>query len=117
LLRVRMTCSAGGAPAGPKNEDHSCRRGAGVTKLILIAFLAYAAVFIYRTSFVIDGHRYFCLFDDEMVSMRYAQNLASGNGLVWNPGEKVEGFTNPLWVLLMAFFHLFGIAASRISLL
>ena len=25
-----------------------------------------------------------------------------GHGLVWNPGEWVEGFTNPLWTLLIA---------------
>ncbi len=32
-----------------------------------------------------------------MILMRYAYNLAHGNGLVWNPGERVEGITNPLW--------------------
>jgi hypothetical protein len=37
-----------------------------------------------------------------MISMRYAWNLAHGKGLVWNPGERVEGFTNPLWVFFMA---------------
>src|SRR5690242_17321752 len=35
--------------------------------------------------------------------MRYADNLASGSGLVWNPGERppVEGYTNLGWTLLM----------------
>ena len=57
------------------------------------------------------------LFDDAMVSMRYARNLAEGYGLTWNPGgERVEGYSNPLWVLLMAIFHLFPIPASKISL-
>ncbi len=37
-----------------------------------------------------------------MISMRYAANLAHGHGLTWNPGERVEGFTNPLWTLVMA---------------
>jgi hypothetical protein len=37
-----------------------------------------------------------------MISMRYAANLAAGAGLVWNPGERVEGYTNFLWTLLMA---------------
>ena len=49
-------------------------------------FLVYAALFIYRTSFVVAGERYFSLFDDAMISMRYARNLAHGYGLVWNPG-------------------------------
>jgi len=84
---------------------------------ILIFYILYAGVFIYRTSFVIDGQRYFSLFDDSMISMRYAKNLAHGQGLVWNPGgEKVEGFSNPFWVLFMALFHLFPIASSKISL-
>jgi arabinofuranosyltransferase len=40
--------------------------------------------------------------DDAFISYRYAQNLVQGRGLVWNPGERVEGYTNFLWVLLMA---------------
>jgi hypothetical protein len=49
--------------------------------------------------------------------MRYARNLANGAGLVWNPGgERIEGYTNPLWVVFMALFHLFPIPASKMSL-
>jgi hypothetical protein len=85
--------------------------------LILVMYFLYAGVFIYRTSFVINGQRYFTLFDDEMISMRYAKNLAQGQGLVWNPGgERIEGFSNPAWVLFMAFFHLFPISPLKISL-
>jgi hypothetical protein len=40
--------------------------------------------------------------DDAYIGFRYAHNLADGNGLVFNPGERVEGFTNFLWVLLAA---------------
>ena len=40
--------------------------------------------------------------DDAWISLRYADNLASGHGLVFNPGERVEGFTNLLWTLLGA---------------
>lgn len=48
-----------------------------------------------------DG-RYFCLFDDAMISLKYAWNLTHGLGLVWNPGERVEGYTNLLMVLYMS---------------
>jgi arabinofuranosyltransferase len=66
-------------------------------------FVAWASLFINRTSFIgIDGRRYFCLFDDAMISMRYAWNLSHGLGLVWNSGEYVEGYTNPLMTLLMS---------------
>jgi hypothetical protein len=40
--------------------------------------------------------------DDAFISYRYALNLATGHGLVFNPGEYVEGFTNLLWTLLIA---------------
>jgi arabinofuranosyltransferase len=40
--------------------------------------------------------------DDAYIGFRYAHNLADGNGLVFNPGERVEGFTNFLWVMLAA---------------
>lgn len=40
--------------------------------------------------------------DDAFVSFRYVNNLLSGHGLVWNLDERVEGYTNLLWVLLLA---------------
>jgi 4-amino-4-deoxy-L-arabinose transferase-like glycosyltransferase len=84
--------------------------------LIVAAYCLYAGAFVYRTSFIVDDERYFSLFDDGMISMRYARNLANGYGLVWNPGgERVEGFTNPLWVLYMSLFHLLPVSASKIS--
>jgi len=42
------------------------------------------------------------LSDDAFISFRYAQNLVAGNGLVYNVGERVEGYTNFLWTLLAA---------------
>ena len=40
--------------------------------------------------------------DDAFISFRYARHLAEGLGLVYNPGERVEGYTNFLWTLAMA---------------
>lgn len=85
--------------------------------LILLLFLIYSFVQIRHSSFLINNVRYYSLFDDEMISMRYAKNLANGHGLVWNPGgDRVEGITNPLWTVYMTFFHLFHLAESKISL-
>ena len=39
--------------------------------------------------------------DDAYISFRYAQNAILGHGLVFNPGERVEGFTNFLWTAAM----------------
>ncbi len=40
--------------------------------------------------------------DDAFISFRYARNLVEGHGLVFNPGERVEGYTNFLWTLWSA---------------
>jgi len=70
---------------------------------ICAAFVAWSAFFVLRSSFIgMDGRRYFCLFDDAMISMRYAWQLSHGFGLTWNPGERVEGYSNLLMVLLMS---------------
>lgn len=68
-------------------------------------YFLFALLMIYRSSFIgADGHRHFALFDDAMIGMRYADNLIHGRGLVWNAGQRVEGFTGPLLVFLMALF-------------
>jgi hypothetical protein len=88
------------------------------TRLIIAAAAAFYAVFVARTAFLWNGRPCFSLFDDAMVSMRYARNLAEGNGLVWNPGEApVEGYTNLLWTLWMGLVHLAPVPESTVSLL
>ena len=44
--------------------------------------------------------------DDAFITYRYAQNVARGAGFVFNPGERIEGYSNFTWVLL-------GAAAER----
>lgn len=84
---------------------------------LLLLYLLYAGAFVFRTSFLVDGTRHFCLFDDAMISMRYARNLAQGYGPVFNPGgERVEGYTNPLWMLAMATAHLLPLPAAKVPL-
>ena len=40
--------------------------------------------------------------DDAYITFRYARNLVSGHGLVFNVGEWVMGTTTPLWALILA---------------
>ncbi len=40
--------------------------------------------------------------DDAFISFCYAEHLARGEGLVFFPGERVEGFSNLLWTLYLA---------------
>jgi hypothetical protein len=47
--------------------------------------------------------------DDALISLRYAKRLIDGHGLTWNPGERVEGYSNLLWVLSTAALGWLGI--------
>lgn len=40
--------------------------------------------------------------DDAFITFRYADNLVRGYGPVWNPGERVEGYSSPSFMLLAA---------------
>ena len=54
------------------------------------------------------------LCDDAFISFRYVRNLLEGHGLVFNPGEYVEGYSNFLWVLeLAALWGLFGVRPEQ----
>lgn len=61
--------------------------------LVVLATLAVAAALAVMLRFVQD---------DAFISYRYAENLIRGNGLVWEPGVAVQGYTNLLWTLLVA---------------
>jgi hypothetical protein len=56
--------------------------------------------------------------EDAYITFRYARFFAEGHGLVFNPGQRVMGFTSPLWTVWMSLgflFHLSPILWSRIS--
>lgn len=83
----------------------------------VVASGVLSAAFMARSAFDVDGRTYFSLFDDAMISMRYARNLAGGYGLVWNPHEApVEGYSNLLWTLWMAVLHLLPVPEPLIPL-
>ncbi len=50
--------------------------------------------------------------DDAWISVRYAENLAAGEGFVWNPGgPRAEGYSNPLLVAIEAAADVAGASA------
>ncbi len=55
------------------------------------------------------------LMDDAFISFRYAANLAAGHGLVFNVGERVEGYTNFSWTVLLAAAIRLGLAPEAAS--
>lgn len=46
--------------------------------------------------------------DDAFIVFRYAENFVSGNGLVFNSGERVEGYTSFSWLMILSAVKFFG---------
>ena len=97
----------------------SQRTSADADRLLIAMLLFGFAAVMLRTTW---------LCDDAYISFRTVDNLASGLGPVWNADERVQGFTNPLWVFLLTagyllsheiFFtsHLLQIALSLTAVL
>ena len=62
-----------------------------VQPVVLIPLLAFFAR-------ILPGPR---TIDDAYITFRYAQNLLSNQGFVYNPGEAVLGTTTPLFALIL----------------
>jgi hypothetical protein len=69
--------------------------------LLALAWAAWSAAGLWWTT------------DDAFISFRYARNLVEGAGLVFNPGEQVEGYTNPLWTVWAAAGLRLGFSAEN----
>ena len=75
-----------------------------LSPISLLSFLPWLALLGWLSSIA------WFLTDDAFISFRYVRNLLEGNGLVFNPGEYVEGYTNFLWILeLAAIWGIFGV--------
>lgn len=68
--------------------------------------LAIYAVFCYLLNFTQD---------DAYISYRYVANFLNGDGLVFNIGERVEGFTNFGWVMYLILWGKLGLDYILIS--
>lgn len=51
---------------------------------------------------LVESFRSAWVCDDVFISFRYVDQLLQGNGLVFNVGEQVEGFTHFLWLMVLA---------------
>ncbi|MCK5126906.1 MAG: hypothetical protein KAR42_11680 [candidate division Zixibacteria bacterium] len=75
-------------------------------KKFVILFFFIAAVVLISTTLQFGEY----IIDDAGISFTYARHLIEGEGLVINPGgEKVEGYSNPLWVFLIAVIMKIGL--------
>ena len=76
------------------------------SKRELIALAAIAMTIVAAMAFVLSS----LALDDAYITYRYAQHLAEGYGFgAWNhTGPRVEGYSSPLWVVLLAGAARFG---------
>jgi tetratricopeptide (TPR) repeat protein len=47
--------------------------------------------------------------EDALICFRYARNWVRGLGMVYNPGEYVEGYSNSIWTLALGALHWTGL--------
>lgn len=88
-------------PWRPHAPDRSVRAVRGSAALLVLGALVLG--------FVVQVRAWSFLCDDAYISFRYAENLAAHGALVFNPGERVEGYTNFGWVLLLGLGALLGV--------
>src|SRR5437867_3531622 len=74
-----------GAPA-----DHLARLRR--TRIALSIVICVFVLVLVRTAWICD---------DAYINFRTIDNLLHGNGLRWNPAERVQAFTDPLWLFLV----------------
>jgi hypothetical protein len=59
--------------------------------------------------------------DDTYITLRYARNVIDGKGFVFNEGERLEGYTNYLWLIILVLIGKLGgslpTAARTLSLI
>ena len=68
--------------------------------LLILALANFAVISFYYSKFT---------WDDAYITFRYARNFAEGNGLVYNIGDHVEGYSNFSWLLLLSLSYRLGI--------
>ncbi|MBI2632864.1 MAG: glycosyltransferase family 39 protein [Parcubacteria group bacterium] len=84
-------------------------------------YLLYGGLIFSAAVAIFFSFYYNFLADDAFITMRYARNFNNGDGLVYIIGERVNGATSFLWLILLSFFGMFGVdyvfAARSLSLL
>lgn len=79
-------------------------------KTTLLLLLLALAIYAFHSASMFEY-----TYDDAFISYRYAKNLSAGHGLVYNIGERVEGYTNFLWTVILAGFIRIGFDPVLVS--
>ncbi len=100
-----MTTTAGRDAGDSGSPALSARRQRLLAASAWAAFGVFAVWFAAR---LIPNLALRLRFEDQLIVLRYARNLSEGNGLVYNVGEPVMGFTTPLFTVLSSVFVVLG---------
>lgn len=90
---VYLIAGIGGLILATRGGEKLRRAAPGLLILVFLCGLAY--YFPYTN-------------DDSFIFFRYAENIATSHGPVYNPGEPCEGFTSPVWLAILAGARLAG---------
>jgi arabinofuranosyltransferase len=78
------------------------------SRTLLVAFAVGVGLL-----FTAQASHWALMADDAFISFRYADHLVERGELAYNVAERVEGYSNLLWVLLLAGFSAIGVAPTR----
>lgn len=67
------------------------------SRLPVIILIVFYTVVVLKTAWISD---------DAYITFRTIDNFSAGFGLTWNTDERVQTYTHPLWLLLLAALHL-----------
>lgn len=73
-------------------SSHNQRRKLEHTNLPVIITICLFAIIITRNAWVSD---------DAYITLRTVDNFVNGYGLTWNPTERVQAYTHPLWMFVL----------------
>lgn len=76
----------------PRSRRPVARELAPLFNLLLLGPLILFVWVVFRTAW---------LSDDAYIVFRSVENVLLGHGPVWNPGERVQSFSHPLWFILI----------------
>jgi len=90
------------SPQEPPARRPPIPEGRAAAVIVLVAFAA-------RLYLLLSTHR---TAEDFYITLRYAENIARGQGFVYNAGQHVLGTTTPLYTLYLALAHWLGLNAT-----
>jgi arabinofuranosyltransferase len=76
--------------------DSEHKKNSPAPRTVQLILILLFAVTLIRTAWVND---------DAYITLRTVDNFVHGYGLTWNPGERVQAYTHPLWMFMLSGFY------------